>query len=242
MKKALLYIAAASFAVMSCKKDENVDSTVQEVSDISVQNSNDDAAILRYMDEHYFDAQGNIKTFSATDASDDNNTKLSALPYQKLNSGVIVLQRAGVQPNPGTTIGDTDKMRIMLKSSGFLSSSENNTVNYTSEMTFANTVESTGTPMVDPQFFYVKNAVLTASGKSRNYYEMEGFQEGIKYFKSFSKDDAEGYTMQGVILVPSRAAFARDEHYAYNLISWRNRNFVFNFQVYKSSVRLDSEK
>lgn len=242
MKKALLCIAAAAFLTTSCKKDDTQDTTVQEVSDIAVQNANDDAAILKYMDDHYLDAQGNIKTFSSTDTSDDNYTKLSAMPYQKLSSGVIVLKRAGAQPDPGTVIGDTDKMRIMLKSSGFLSSNENNTVNYTSEMTFANTVESTGTPLVDPQFYYVKNAVMTASGKGRSYYEMEGFQEGIRYFKSFNKDDAEGYNMQGVIFVPSRAAFARDDHNPYNLISWRNRSFVFNFQVYKSSVRLDSEK
>lgn len=235
MKNPFIYIALAALTLTACKKDDPAE-VEQEVSDIAVQNSNDDAAILKYLNDHYFDTQGNVKAF--TDATtDDNFTKLADLPYDKLPSGVIVLKRAGAQPDPGTTIGNTDIIRIMLKSNGFLSKTENNTVNYTSMITFTNTVESTGLPLVDPNFYYVKEKTMTSSNKGRSYYEIEGFQEGLRLFKSFDKPDAEGYAMQGLILVPSRAAFARDEHYGYNLTSWRNRNFVFNFQVYKSTPR-----
>ena len=236
MKKSLLYFAIASLTLLSCNKDDET-TTVEEVSNITEQNSNDDVAILKYMDEHYLDSQGNIKEFSSTDTTDDNYTKLSAMNYQKLNSGVIVIVRNGAQPNPGTSIGTTDIIRIMQKTTTFISSKTDNVVNYGTEYTFVNTVESTGVPSVDPAYYYVKQSVMTDSGKPRSYYEIEGFQEGLKYFKAFNKADDENYNMQGVIIVPSRAAFARDEHYPYNSISWRNRTFVFDFQVYKTTAR-----
>lgn len=242
MKKALICIAIASVAITSCRKDETTDTTIKEVSDLATQNSNDDAAIAKYMDEHYFDTQGNIKEFSSTDTSDDAFTKLSALSFQKLSSGVVVIIRDGAQPNPGTTIGSTDIIRIMGKSTSFLSTNDNGTVKFASEMIFTNTIESTGVPQVDPQYYYVKNATMTASGKGRSYYEIEGFQEGLKYFKSFDKADSDGYNLQGAIIVPSRAAFARDEHYPYSFLSWRNRSLVFNFQIYKATTRPASQQ
>lgn len=243
MKKSFIYIAMASLAVLSCKNESMGDTTpVVEASDISTQNSNDDAAIRKYMDEHYLDSQGNIKVFSTTDASDDNMPKLSAMNPQKLASGVTVIIRPGAQPDPGTAIGATDVLRIMQKSTAFLSANENGTVSYTSEISFSNPIESTGVPEVDPSYYYVKEAVLTSSGKGRSYFEIEGLQEGLKLFKSFNKADSEGYNLQGVIIVPSRAAFARDEHNPYNFTTWRNRNFVFNFQVYKSTPRTAAQK
>ena len=78
---------------------------------------------------------------------------------------------------------------------------------------------------------------MTASGKSRSYYEMEGFQEGIRKFLAYNIPDSDNYNLQGVIIVPSRSAFARDNHYPYQNVNWRNRSFDFNFQVYKSSAR-----
>ena len=242
MKKALICIVAASLIITSCRKDDVTDTTTQEVSDIATQNANDDAAIVKYMDEHYFDAQGNIKTFSSTDTSDDNFPKLSSVSVQKLSSGVVVVFREGAQPNPGTAIGATDVIRIMNKNMSYLSAKDNGTAYFASDMLFSSSIETSGVPEVDPRYYYVKNATMTASGKGRSYYEIEGFQEGLKYFKSFDQADSDGYNLQGAIIVPSRAAFARDEHYPYSFLSWRNRSFVFNFQVYKTSARLESQK
>lgn len=235
MKKSLIILAVSSLALYSCRKDETPDTSIKEVADLATQNSNDDQAIAKYLDEHYLDAQGKVQAYTSTITADAAHPKLSSLNPQKLPSGVVVIKREGAQPDPGTVIGATDIIRLMHKTTTFLSTTENNAVIYTSEIPFISTVESTGMPQVDPSFYYVKKSVLDASGKGRPYYEIEGFQEGLKYFKSFGKADAENYNMQGVIIVPSRAAFARDEHYMYNSFSWRNRNFVFNFQVYKTT-------
>lgn len=238
MKKALIYIAVAAFTITSCRKDETDTETIikDEVKDLATQNSNDDKAIAKYMDEHYLDALGRVVKFSTTDTSDDANKKLSELNVQKLASGVVVVIRDGAQPEPGTTIGTTDIISIMQRSYTYVAQ-ENNGIEYVSEIQFSNTIDGTGVPEVDPAYYYVKQSVLDASKKTKPYYEIEGFQEGLKYFKSFDLPNSANYNLQGVILVPSRAAFARDEHYPYGSMSYRNRTFVFNFQVYRTSPR-----
>ncbi|MDO5616680.1 MAG: hypothetical protein Q4G16_10850 [Cruoricaptor ignavus] len=241
MKKAFIYLATAVFFVSSCNRDNNTTARIQEVDNLTTQNTNDDAAIAKYLDEHYLDSQGKIVAFSSTSTDDDNNKKLSELNPQKLSSGVIVIKREDAQPTSGTAIGSTDVLRLMHKTTAFLSQDDDG-IKYTSEISFANTIETTGVPEVDPSYYYVKNNILTSTGNARSYYEIEGLQEGMQHFESFDKADSENYNLQGVIIVPSRAAFARDTHYPYGGVSWRNRTFVFNFQVYKSSTRTTSEE
>ncbi len=241
MKRTFIYLAVATLTVTSCNNDNNdTTTTIKEVSDVTTQNTNDDKAIAKYMDEHYLDALGKIQAFSTTDTSDDTYKKLSELSPKTLASGVIYIVKEGAQPNPGTAIGATDVIRLMGKTTTFLSNTENSTTTYSNELTFKSTIESTGVPEVDPSYYYAKNALITDT-TPKSYYEIEGLQEGLKNFQSFNKSDAENYNLQGVIIVPSRAAFARDKHYPYGSISWRNRNFVFNFQVYKTATRQASE-
>ncbi|WP_050022420.1 hypothetical protein [Chryseobacterium sp. P1-3] len=57
------------------KSDDDVNTYV-EPEDINVQNSYDDQAIKKFMDENYLDVQGNIKSFSATDTADDKEKKI----------------------------------------------------------------------------------------------------------------------------------------------------------------------
>lgn len=233
MKKTLIYLASALFLITSCKREEAETTTIQEVENIDKQNSNDDIAIAKYLEDHYFDTKGKIVKFSSSSTDDDNYKKLSELNPIKLPSGVVVIVREGAQPTAGKEIGSTDIIRLMHKTHTFLSSE----TGYTSEATFISTIESTGVPQADPAFYYATPKLLETTGQSKSFYEIEGFQEGLKHFKSFDQSDDAGYNLQGVILVPSRVAFARDSHYAYNNNNLRNRNFVFNFQVYKTSTR-----
>lgn len=242
MKKILVPFLAITLALQSCKRDEDTTTTVQEVSDLAEQNSNDDKAIQKYLEEHYLDSQGLIKAFSTTDTSDDNQKKLSEMVTKTLPSGVVVIVREGAQPTDGKTIGETDVLRLMCKNITFLSQkNDKGEVVYTSQSNFVNTIDTSGTPEKDPYYYYVKKSALETAtveaAKNRSYYEIEGFQEGLKEFKAYNNlPDSEGYNLQGVIIVPSRAAYARDAHY---LSSYRNRNFVFNFQVYDSSARIE---
>lgn len=239
MKKIFLYILAGSLCFTACKKDDEVETFV-EPDDIAVRNSYDDQAIQKYMDENYLDAQGNIKAFSSTDAADDNEKKLSQLNPVKLPSGVIYIVRTGAQPAAGVTIeaNAATQIRTMIRANYYLATNTDGNVAFGSGGSLTNTINGGGSPLTDPLFYYVKENIRTAAGKERSYYEIEGFQEGLTYFKGYAnKADGDPYNLQGVIIVPSRAAFARDAHYNYNNFSLKNTTFVFNFEIYKANPR-----
>lgn len=247
MKKIFLYILAGSLCFSACKKDDEVETFV-EPEDVAVRNSYDDQAIQKFMENNYLDAQGNIKAFSSTDASDDNEKKLSELSPVKLSSGVIYIVRNGAQPSPGVTLetnseaSNATQIRLMMRANYYLASESDGNVSFGAAGTLLNTINGSGSPATDPPYYYVKKNVLdnatTDAAKQRSYYEIEGLQEGLKYFKGYAnKDDGDSYNLQGVIIVPSRAAFARDAHYNYTGFSLKNNCFVFNFEIYKANVR-----
>lgn len=244
MKKIFLYILAGSLCFSACKKDDEVETYV-EPSDIAVQNTYDDQSIQKFLNENYLDTQGNIKAFSATDTADDNYKKLSELNRVTLPSGVIYIERDGAQPDPGTTIGNTDIIRIMMRARTYLAANIDGNTAFVSgaDMVGYNSIDGIGSPVVDPLFYYIspENILIkqatTDAAKQPSYYVIEGFNEALQKFKAFNQSDSSPYNLQGVIIVPSRAAFARDSHYNYSGYSFRNRTFVFNFQVYKTEPR-----
>ncbi|WP_336961074.1 hypothetical protein [Chryseobacterium contaminans] len=243
MKKIFLYILAGSLCFSACKKDDEVP-TYQEPEDINVQNSYDDQAITKFMNENYLDAQGNIKAFSATDTSDDNEKKLSQLDFKTLPSGTIYIMRDGAQPAPGEAheIKDNSVIRIMGRAYAYQAIDNNGTVLFSAQTPFLNTIDLSTIPAVDPMFFYVKKKTRTDLGKESSYFEIAGFKEALKKFGAFNLPNEAPYNLQGVIIVPSRAAFGRNAHYPYQSISYRNKSFVFNFQIYGSRDRLSSEE
>lgn len=245
MKKIFLYILAGSLCFTACKKDDEVETFV-EPDDIAVRNSYDDQAIQKYMDENYLDAQGNIKAFSSTDTADDNEKKLSQLNPVKLPSGVIYIVRTGAQPATGVTIeaNAATQIRTMIRANYYLATNTDGNVAFGAGGSLTNTINGGGSPLTDPLFYYAKKSIREAAtpdiAKQRSYYEIEGFQEGLTYFKGYAnKADGDAYNLQGVIIVPSRAAFARDAHYNYNNFSLKNTTFVFNFEIYKANARPD---
>ncbi|KMQ62906.1 hypothetical protein ACM39_17495 [Chryseobacterium sp. FH2] len=251
MKKIFLYILAGSLCFTACKKDDDDTATYVEPEDIATQNSYDDQSIQKFLDANYLDTQGNIKTFSATDTADDHYKKLSELDPIKLASGVVYIVRPGAQPididpsNPGKTIGATDITTTMMRAKTYLAADTNGEVAFISpvDMTGYNTVDGSGSPVVDPKFYYISEQdplitdASTDAAKQPSYYVIEGYNEALQKFKAFDQGNGAPYNLQGVIIVPSRAAFARDSHYNYSGYSFRNRTFVFNFQVYKTEAR-----
>lgn len=244
MKKIFLYILAGSLCFSACKKDDEVPS-YQEPGDINVQNSYDDQAIKKFMDENYLDAQGNIKAFSDTDTSDDKEKKLSQLDYKTLPSGTIYIMRDGAQPaaDKGKVIASDDIIRIMGKIYTYQAIDNNGNPVLSSKSQFLNTIDDSTIPFTDPTYYFVKKTIRNESGKDRSYYEIPGFREALQKFAAFPDlPNDTPYNLQGVIIVPSRAAFARNPHYPYLGTSYRNRSFIFNFQIYGTAVRPDKDK
>lgn len=233
MKKTFLYLAFALFTVVSCRKDEP--EIIPEVS-IETQNSYDDQAAQTFLNTHSFDVKGNLVTYKEGDTA---YVKLADLNPVVLPSGVIYIVRNGAQPVPGESIGQYDLLRIMQSTITYIAADTDGKVGYASPYPFRNSIDGTGIPESDPAYYYVKNADLVKPGipdvaKERKFYEIEGFQEALKFFKAYNIPDDADYNLQGMIIVPSRAAFARDFHANYSDVSFRNRSFVFNFQIYKA--------
>lgn len=243
MKKIFLYILAGTLCFTACKKDDQVETFV-EPDDVAVRNSYDDQAIQKFMNDNYLDAQGNIKAFSSTDTSDDNQKKLSELSPVTLPSGVIYIVRTGAQPSSGVTL-DTNpesstatQIKTMMRANYYLATNTDGNVAFNTSGVLLNTINGSTSPVTDPMFYYVKKNIKDTAGKDRSYYEIEGLQEGLKYFQGFQNmSDGDAYNLQGVIIVPSRAAFGRNDHYNYVGYSLKNTSFVFNFQIYKANPR-----
>ena len=242
MKKILLGVAISAAVLQGCRKDDNnKDETVQLT--VEEQKDYDDAAIVDFMNTHYLDSKGVITAFDSTITTDDNEKKLSDYVYTKLPSGVVYIARPGAQPDPGKVVGTTDVVSFFQVSKTYLASKVNDKITFNNETTFVNNVANSGIPTPDEQFYYyyVKKSVLDSYNKDKNpqvgrdYFEIEGLQEGLKYFKSFDMDNSAEYNMQGVIIVPSRAAYGRDNSIFGTAYS--NRSFVFNFQIYNTRAR-----
>lgn len=234
MKKILLGLGLLSVFAVSCREEAVTD--VRKEEPVAVQNEYDDLAAQQFLKDYYFDARGNLMEFSSTNTADDAEKALETYNPVKLPSGVIYIVR--YVPQTGKTIGATDKITLMHRTTTFLASKEETGVKFTSPMVFRNTITGGGFPEVDPAYYYVKQSVLDGDKtKDRSFYEIEGLQEGLKNFLSTETSTAENYNLQGVIIVPSRAAFAKDPHYLYTAYSLKDRSFVFNFQVYRSEAR-----
>lgn len=248
MKKTVLYLLIGSLTVLtSCKKD-NEEEIAPEVS-VETQKLNDDKAAINFLNTHYLDAKGKLQDYKDTDTVNVKLADMVPAPVT-LPSGVIYIIKEGAQPDPGTAIGETDKIRIMNSSTSYLATEADGKVTYTSAYTFANNISGSGVPQSEDKdsspfptyFYYVPKSIIDAYNEKykttfdRTYWEIEGFREALQKFKAYDIPDESDYNLQGVIIVPSRAAFARDSHYNYTGISYRNRSIVFNFQVYKSSV------
>lgn len=238
MKKILLYLILGSVCFTSCKRDEENPADVVEVVDIQTQNTYDDQAAQKFLTDNYFDPQGKMMAYSETDTADDNFPSLNTYNPVVLPSGVVIVMRPSAQPMPGKTIHDNDVLKITsISFSGVAKNLAEGPI-FTTQQNYRNTLANSGVPEIDPSYFYTKNGQL--NGKPRSYYEIEGFQEGIKYFKSCEIPDSENYNMQGVIIVPSRVAYARDSNVLdINTTNFKfnDRSFVFNVQVYKTDTR-----
>lgn len=251
MKKIFLFLAIASLAVSSCRKDDS--SSTDEVS-IETQNTYDDQAIQKFLNDNYIDSRGNIKAFSDTDTSDDSNIKLSAMNPVKLASGVVYIKFEGAQPTNGKVIEEKDKLRIMHITNTYIASKgSDGVIKFDTGYNFKNTVAGgtidfqTQANALGPYYYYVPSSILTkyntdhTTTYTRSFFEIEGLREGLQNFQSFEIPDSDNYHLQGIIIVPSRAAFARDNYYPYTNFSLRNRCFVFNFQIYKATTRTAAE-
>lgn len=242
MKKIIFGLLVLGVGMVSCRKDLPNPNVEVEV-DAGTQNAYDDQAIAKFLQENYLDSRGNIKAFDTKTSPDSAHVKLADLNPITLPSGTVYIVKTNAQPNPGKVIGVTDSIKIMENVMTYKAlKGDDGIVGFGSSYPFRNNTTGSGMPDVDPAYYYVKKAVLdnatTDAAKQRSFYEISGFGEALRKFMSYQIPDTDNYNLQGVIIVPSRAAFGKNPHFNYSGISFKDRSFIFNFQMYNTYTRV----
>lgn len=242
MKKWGFAIIAFVFVFTACKNDD--DNREPSIAD---QNKWDDEAILAFLEDHYFEPErGMIKRFDVTDSADDNHPNLLS-QGTKLPSGVWVVKKNEFVAEGRAVVNNAqDSILLSYEARTFKANKEelaDGQKPYTNEAQIIySTINASGTPQWDPYFYYTHiSPAMAENGRKMEEYVIEGFVEGIKHFQSTANDGLDAYNFQGAILVPSRAAFARDVNYIGGSpsYSFRNTSFVFNFELHKVVDRID---
>jgi hypothetical protein len=236
MKKWGLAIFAVVLAFTACKNDDDF----KEPS-IADQNKWDDDAILAYLEDHYFEPElGLIKRFDATDSTDDAYPTLLS-QGTKLPSGVWVVKKNDYEAEGRAVVNNAQDSILLSYEAKIFKADYDNLADgqkpYTNEFgTLFSTINGSGSPQWDPNFYHVHlTTTMLNNGIKPSYYEIEGFIEGLKHFKSTDTNGTEAFSFQGAIIVPSRAAYSRDVSYISGSPSYnfRNTSFIFNFELHK---------
>lgn len=244
----LLTLGLIGIILVNCRQSEDpapVTNTTLPATTATQQNQYDDDAIQNYLENHYLNEQG--KVTKVTDKTPETTPRLSQMNPIKLSSGVVYIVRPDAQPTNGQDIESSDNLTIMqnayvMQAEASTTTSPTFGSNY---IPFFNGVTISGNLTKDPSYFYVKKSILDANPtKPASYYEIEGLSEALRHFKAFNKADDEEYNLQGVILIPSRAAFGKDVHFPYlggSETNLQDKTFMFNFQIYRAEPRPENE-
>lgn len=221
--KFIALFAGLSFAFLSCSNDDEV---TQED-----QNNLDNQAIANLLSDYYLDpVRGRVLPFDPDDEEDDAFPSLQSLAVQD-PSGYWYIINPNVTPEgPQLTNNATDSILITYDLRQFRATTEAEN-GFGGLVAFRNTINTTGTPVWDPNFYFSGLTEAQISETQRpEFFEIEGIVDGLTKFRATNSDFAEGFTFQGVIIVPSRLAFARDV----NLQNVpRDISFVLMFEVHK---------
>lgn len=221
-----IFVLGLFIMISSCRNDDDGLNLLPQAE----QNEVDDRALVKFLEDHYFNSVGKIVRFSDEISSDDDETPL--MEYAELKpSGIWVVHRPNFEATGRkVTNVENDSILIQYDLNGFVGQISNDSVFYSIPTSISTTINTTGYPIWDPSFYYTNVSGMTNARKS--WYEMEGLQEGLKEFHSTNKNAADlpAVDFQGLILVPSRLVFQRD----YNVFNLGpDTSIFFNFELYQ---------
>ena len=217
----------------SCNSNDDNTNQFTEYTQNEV-NEYDEAALNVVLDTYCFSTLGNIKV-AESETEKANPLKKYAT---KLPSGVWIVKNPEVK-NTEETIDLNKKLTIHNNTFYFRSvKKDDGTITHGTivpEINFS-TINYFGEPKTNP--YFIKSTLLN-TGDSKSDYEIEGLAEGLKEFKMTEKNPEQLYNLQGVVLVPSKLAYARDAHYylpsstTTKTTGFKDCCFIFNFEVLK---------
>lgn len=227
LSKVLFLLVGAVFFAVSCNNDDDSISTGER-------NRLDDEAIVKYLREHYFNSKGISTAFDDDDTADDAYTPLYDIATQD-DMGYWYVKNPNVTAT-GRAITDNDNDSILLQYNlsyfkSYVNSEEDDISDYPTPTLISSTINTSGYPIWDPLFYYGED-----QSYDRKFYEIEGVVDGLKHFNSIPKEqyDLPAVDFQGLIIVPSRLAYARDGS---QVISGIDLSIILNFELYQVTDR-----
>ncbi|MDO5655449.1 MAG: hypothetical protein Q4G27_04845 [Flavobacteriaceae bacterium] len=220
-----LFFSVLLIGFTSCKNDDDGNNLLPQEE----QNQVDDATILKFLNEHYFNEVGKITKFRDDVSSDDAMPSLMS-NAERANAGYWFVKRPGHLAEGRSVVNpDNDSILIQYELLYYNARKNGDSVNYSEPVNFSSTINTTGYPIWDPSFYHHRNST---NDNRAEWYEMEGVQDGLKHFQATGRSalDLPAVDFQGVIVVPSRLVFGRDR----NTFGFGpDTSVILNFELYQ---------
>lgn len=248
IKKFFVTLIACSAVLVGCNNDD--DNGVNKETKIPVEERNalDDEAIQQYMEDFYFNPKnGKLTKFDTIKGNDDDAyPTLKSLAKQD-NLGIWYAENPN-HKGTGETIVSNDSTSIYLSSVTTYFVATNSTdykrkYGYLGQFYYSSINTGDGSATQDPTFYYyIPTETEAKNGVKREHVELKNFAEGLKHFKSTNRSTNDLYNFQGVIILPSRLAYARNKYYVQSTglteySTYRDATIVFNFELPKIEKR-----
>ncbi|ADX68405.1 MULTISPECIES: hypothetical protein [Weeksella] len=249
IKKFFFALAAyvSVYSVTSCKKDDDNKDELDVYVDIPLEQRNalDDEAIQQYLAKYYFHPTNGKLTAKDTIVGTNPTTGINDDEYPTLDNfaqrdekGIWYAINPNVQAE-GNSITSNKNDSILISYDNYIfraTDNKNYKYKFGQVRLFSSTTER-GVPVYDPVFYHVNlTDEQIKSGFKEEYYVLENFVEGLKHFKATNRSSSDLYHMQGVIILPSRLAYARRKVWDGNYLNdqiYRDYSFVFSFELNK---------
>lgn len=248
IKKFFVTLIACSAVLVGCNNDD--DNGVNKETKIPVEERNalDDEAIQQYMEDYYFNPKnGKLTKFDTIKGNDDDAyPTLKSLAKQD-NLGIWYAENPN-HKGTGETIVSNDSTSIYLSSVTTYFVATNSTdykrkYGSLGQFYYSSINTGDGSATQDPTFYYfTPTATEIKNGVKREHIELKNFVEGLKHFKTTERATTDLYNFQGVIILPSRLAYARNKYYVTStglteFSAYRDATIIFNFELPKIEKR-----
>ncbi|MRI62837.1 hypothetical protein EDM00_02315 [Ornithobacterium rhinotracheale] len=229
--KYIILCLVAFLAISSCKEEKNP----YQLISLKERNQLDSEAIIKYLKTNGFNQAGKAMPLSVLPEGTQALYDLA----KKDESGYWYVVNPKVQAN-GSSITSNAKDSILIQYNLFSFvptkiTDEKSDKGYDLKVVpnmVESTINTTGLPMWDPSFYYIKPS------KNRNpeLYEIPALINGLKHFKATNRsiDAKPAVQFQGLIIVPSKLAFARKPN---QLLQGFDHSFILNFEIYQVKPR-----
>lgn len=248
IKKFFVTLIACSAILVGCNNDDDNGVNKETKIPIEERNALDDEAIQQYMEDFYFNPKnGKLTKFDTIKGNDDDAyPTLKSLAKQD-NLGIWYAENPN-HKGTGETIVSNDSTSIYLSSISTYFVATNSTdykrkYGYLGQFYPSSINTGDGSAEQDPTFYYfTPTATEIKNGVKREHVELKNFAEGLKHFKTTERATTDLYNFQGVIILPSRLAYARNKFYVSGsglteYSTYRDATIIFNFELPKIEKR-----